>query len=310
MRDDRGERVMNILSIENINKSYKNKAVLKDISFSINEGEIVALIGPNGAGKTTLMKIISNLLDQDSGTVKICGLLAKDNRVDYLSKFSSIIETPSLYEMLSGYENINFIRKINNISMEKMNSILKFINIGKSINDKVKNYSLGMKQRLALGIALINEPKLLILDEPTNGLDPEGVIEFRGLLKKFASESGMSILISSHILSELDKICTRVLFIKDGELVEIEDINKNNDIQIVILVVENPEEIIKLIQEIDLVDKVNIIDNKLIIQVDKNKTSKLISILIEKNIEYSNIEIQNTNIEKIYRDVYLGGKNE
>lgn len=301
---------MTILNIENINKSYKNKEILKDVSFSINEGEIVALIGPNGAGKTTLMKIISNLLEPDSGTVKICGLLAKDNRVGYLSKFSSIIETPSLYEMLSGYENINFIRKINNISMEKMNSILKFINIDKSINEKVKNYSLGMKQRLAIGIALINEPKLLILDEPTNGLDPEGVMEFRELLKKISSESGVSILISSHILSELDKICTRILFIKDGELVESDDINKNNEIQIVILVVEKPQEVIKLIQEIDLVDKVNITDNKLIIYVEKNKTSKLMTRLMDKNIEYSNIEIHNNNIEKIYRDVYLGGKNE
>lgn len=301
---------MIILNIENINKSYKNKEILKDVSFSINEGEIVALIGPNGAGKTTLMKIISNLLEADSGTVKICGLLAKDNRVGYLSKFSSIIETPSLYEMLSGYENINFIRKINNISMEKMNSILKFINIDKSINEKVKNYSLGMKQRLAIGIALINEPKLLILDEPTNGLDPEGVMEFRELLKKISSESGVSILISSHILSELDKICTRILFIKDGELVESDDINKNNEIQIVILVVEKPQEVIKLIQEIDLVDKVNITDNKLIIYVEKNKTSKLMTRLMDKNIEYSNIEIHNNNIEKIYRDVYLGGKNE
>lgn len=301
---------MSILEVENITKSYKNKKVLKDISFSINEGEIVALIGPNGAGKTTIMKIISDLLKQDAGAVKICGLLAKDNRVEYLSKFSSIIETPSLYEMLSGYDNINFIRKINNISMEKMDSILKFINIGKSINDKVKNYSLGMKQRLALGIALITEPKLLILDEPTNGLDPEGVIEFRRLLKKFASESGMSILISSHILSELDKICTRIIFIKDGELVDMEDINKNQESQAVILTVKNSQEIFRMIQEIDFVDKANIIDNKVIIELNKNKTSKLISILIEKDIQYSNIEIENNNIEKVYRDVYLGGKNE
>lgn len=300
---------MNILEVENLTKSYKNKKVLNEISFSINEGEIVALIGPNGVGKTTIMKIISDLLKQDAGSVKICGLLAKDNRVEYLSKFSSIIETPSLYEMLSGYDNINFIRKINNISMEKMNNILDFINIGKSINDKVKNYSLGMKQRLALGIALITEPKLLILDEPTNGLDPEGVIEFRNLLKKFASERGIGILISSHILSELDKICTRILFIKDGELVNLEDINENQESQTVILTVKNPQEIFKLIQEIDFVDKANVIDNKVIMQLNKNNTSKLISKLIEKDIRYSDIEIENNKIEKIYRDVYLGGRN-
>jgi len=301
---------MSILEIENITKSYKNKKVLKNISFSINEGEIVALIGPNGAGKTTLMKVISDLLKQDDGKVRICGLSADDNRVEYLSKFSSIIETPSLYEMLSGYDNINFIRKINNISIEKMKDILNFVNIGESINDKVKNYSLGMKQRLALGIAVLTEPKLLILDEPTNGLDPEGVIEFRGLLKKFATEHKMSILISSHILSELDKICTRILFIKDGELVDVEDINKNKEYQTIVLTVEKPQEILKSIQEIDLVDEINIIDNKIVIKLNKNKTSKLMFSLAEKDIKYSNIEIENNNIEKIYRDVYLGGKNE
>lgn len=256
------------------------------------------------------MKVISDLLKQDDGKVRICGLSADDNRVEYLSKFSSIIETPSLYEMLSGYDNINFIRKINNISIEKMKDILNFVNIGESINDKVKNYSLGMKQRLALGIAVLTEPKLLILDEPTNGLDPEGVIEFRGLLKKFATEHKMSILISSHILSELDKICTRILFIKDGELVDVEDINKNKEYQTIVLTVEKPQEILKSIQEIDLVDEINIIDNKIVIKLNKNKTSKLMFSLAEKDIKYSNIEIENNNIEKIYRDVYLGGKNE
>ena len=302
---------MSILDVENIIKSYTEKKVLKEVSFSIKEGEIVALIGPNGSGKTTIMKIISGLLNQDAGTVKICGLSLQCNRIEYLSKFSSIIETPSLYEMLSGYDNINFIRKINNISITKMDEILKFINIGKSINDKVKNYSLGMKQRLALGMSLITEPKLLILDEPTNGLDPEGVIEFRGLLKKFASENGMSILISSHILSELDKISTRILFIKDGELVDMEGFNESQESQTIILTVKNQEEIFILIQEIEFVDKVNISENnKINIQVNKNNTSKLISRLIEKNIQYTNIEIENINIEKIYKDIYLGGKDE
>ena len=301
---------MNVLEVKNISKSYKNKKILKNISFSIDKGEIIGLIGPNGAGKTTLMKIISGLLKQDDGTVKICGLSTQYNRTEYLSKFSSIIETPSLYEMLSGYDNINFIRKINNITIEKMDEILKFINIGHAINDKVKNYSLGMKQRLALGIALITQPKLLILDEPTNGLDPDGVIGFRELLKKFATESGVSILIASHILSELDKMCTKILFIKDGELVDGENINKNKELQNVILTVENPQEIFERIQEIDFIYKIEIVNNNVIIQINRSNTSKLLSELGEKDIKYSNIEIENNNIEQIYRDIYLGGNSE
>ena len=301
---------MIVLDVKNINKSYKNKKVLKDISFSINEGEIVALIGPNGAGKTTIMKIISNLLSSDSGSVKICGLSANKNREDYFYKFSSIIETPALYENLSGYDNINFIRKINNISKEKMNEILEFVDIGSSIKNKVKNYSLGMKQRLALGIALIKEPKLLILDEPTNGLDPNGVIEFRELLKKFASENGISVLISSHILSELDKISTRILFIKDGELVNLEKVEKTENYQTILLTVKNPKEILSIISKFDFIDKLSINNNDVIINIEKNKTSKLISLLIKQDIEYSNIQIENNNIEKIYKDIYIGGSNE
>jgi len=301
---------MIVLDVKNINKSYKNKKVLKDISFSINEGEIVALIGPNGAGKTTIMKIISNLLSSDSGSVKICGLSANKNREDYFYKFSSIIETPALYENLSGYDNINFIRKINNISKEKMNEILEFVDIGSSIKNKVKNYSLGMKQRLALGIALIKEPKLLILDEPTNGLDPNGVIEFRELLKKFASENGISVLISSHILSELDKISTRILFIKDGELVNLEKVEKTENYQTILLTVKNPKEILSIMSKFDFIDKLSINNNDVIINIEKNKTSKLISLLIKQDIEYSNIQIENNNIEKIYKDIYIGGSNE
>lgn len=304
------ETTMDILQVENINKDFKNKKVLEDINFSIKEGDIVALIGHNGAGKTTIMKIISALLEQDSGSVKICGIQSYENRSKYISNFASIIETPSLYETLSGYDNINFIRKINNISKEKMNEILKFINIGDAIKNKVKSYSLGMKQRLALGIALITEPKLLILDEPTNGLDPEGVIEFRELIKKFASENKMSILISSHILAELDRICNRFLFIKDGKLTEANNINESKAFQTVKLNVENLKETLDIISKLEFIDKVNIINSKVNIEVNRTDTPKLMSEIFNKNIVYSEIEIENNTIEKVYTDVYLGGRNE
>ena len=254
------------------------------------------------------MKIISNLLKQDSGIVKIEGISAKDNLIEYLSKFSSVIETPSLYEMLSGYDNINFIRKINNISEEKMNNILSFINIGNSINDKVKNYSLGMKQRLALGIQLMTEPKLLILDEPINGLDPQGVIEFREMIKKLASENKMSILISSHILSELEKVCSKILFIKDGELIN-DNYDKIQSYQTIILTVDNAKKVFHQVEKIEIVNEVKIINNRIIIKIKAEDTSSLMNSLVNNKINYNNIEIvNNNNIEKAYNEIYLGGK--
>ncbi|MPQ44844.1 ABC transporter ATP-binding protein [Clostridium tarantellae] len=296
---------MKILEVKNIEVSYKENKVLDNITFSINEGEVVALIGPNGAGKTTLMKILSNLLKADAGEVKICGVLASDNREIYLSKLSSIIETPSLYEELSGYDNIKLISKINNISQEKINSIIEFINIGNELKKKVSKYSLGMKQRLALGIALLTEPKILILDEPTNGLDSKSAIEFKRLLIDLVENHKMSILISSHILSYLDNICTRVLFLKETKIIDrnIDDIKLG--CQTIILGIKNQEEVVSKIENMEFVNNVNIINShKISIETNSSNTANLINKITKQNIKYSTIEILNNNIEKIYTNLY------
>lgn len=300
---------MSILQVKNLNKIYKEKKVLENIEFSIDEGEIVALIGPNGAGKTTIMKILTGLEKENSGTITIDGILLEKNRVEYLSKFSSIIETPSLYEILSGYDNINFIRKVNKISKEKMNNILKFININEAIYRKVKSYSLGMKQRLALGIALLTEPKLLILDEPTNGLDPEGIIEFRKLLESLVIERKISILISSHMLSELDKICTRTLFIKEGKLID-NQVTDTKKYQTIILSTMNPQKTLEILEGNLLIHKSCIFKDTVNIQIESKNTSQLMAILVKQEIEYSNLEIINNSIETIYKNLYLEGTDE
>jgi ABC-2 type transport system ATP-binding protein len=214
---------MNILEVNHISKSFSGKKILDNISFSISEGEIVGFVGPNGAGKTTTIRLITNLIHSDKGNVSICGCDLIKEREKALSNAAAIIENPSLYTFLSGFDNIDFIRKINNISKEKVNKIIEFIGLSDRINDKVKKYSLGMKQRLALGICLLTEPKLLILDEPTNGLDPSGTLELRKILVSLTKENKTSILISSHILSEIEKICDKIIFIKDGKIISIKD---------------------------------------------------------------------------------------
>lgn len=230
---------MNVLSVNNISKKYKNKEILNRVSFKIDEGEVVGLIGPNGAGKSSIMKIISNIVIPDDGEVRICDISVKEDRNKYLSYFSSVIENPSLYENLSGYDNLNFIRKINKKSKKEFQEVLEFIGIKENINNKVKTYSLGIKQRLNLGIALIAEPKLLILDEPTNGFDVSATNELKKLIKFLAQSKKISILISSHILSDLDKVCTRKIFINNGKLVLNNVIEKNKDLQKIILSVED-----------------------------------------------------------------------
>ena len=209
-----------VLEVKNVSKSFGKRKILDDINLDISEGEIVGLIGPNGAGKTTLIKTILNLYKADSGSVKICGYSTKTNLEEALSKTGSIIENPDMYQNISGRKNLKVTALINQIEDgEHISKMIKFVGLEDRIDDKVKKYSLGMKQRLGLANALIKKPKLLILDEPTNGLDPYGIKELRKILKEVSEQENMSILISSHILSEVENICDRVLIIQEGKLI-------------------------------------------------------------------------------------------
>lgn len=221
-----------VLEVNHISKSFDKRKILDNISFEIYEGDIVGLIGPNGAGKTTLIKTILNLYNYKAGNVKICGYDTKKDLENALSKIGCIIEKPDMYDHLTGRQNLKITELINNIhDQEYVDKMIRFVGLEDRINDKVKKYSLGMKQRLAIANALIKKPRLLILDEPTNGLDPRGIKELRQILKTISIEENMSILISSHILSEVENICDRVIIIDNGKLVSnfgIEEVKYKN----------------------------------------------------------------------------------
>ena len=215
-----------ILEVENLNKSFGKNKILNDINITIYESDIVGLIGPNGAGKTTLIKTILNLYYPNNGKIKICGYEIKKDFELVMFKVSSLVETPDLYQNLSGLQNLKMTMIMNNIKdYEYMEKIIKLLKLNNRINDKVKKYSLGMKQRLALANALIKKPQFLILDEPTNGLDPLGIKELRDIIK-FVNESfNTTILISSHILSEIENMCDEIIIIDNGYIIEQLDIS-------------------------------------------------------------------------------------
>lgn len=208
-----------ILKVEHVSKKIGKTSILTDISFEIKEGEIVALVGPNGVGKTTLLRILCNLVFPTSGKIEIGGADIIKEREKALSNLSCLIENPGLFEDLSGRENLEIIRILHRKSKAQKKEIEAFTGLDKNLNQKSGNYSLGMKQRLMLGMCLLSEPKLLILDEPTNGLDPNGVLQFISMIQSLAKERKTAVLISSHLLSDLEKICDRALFIKDGVLI-------------------------------------------------------------------------------------------
>lgn len=211
----------NILTVKAVNKKYGKQMALKDVSLTIRKGDIYGLVGRNGAGKTTLLKTIVQLSQPTSGEIQLFGAASQKEYVQQLKRVGNIIETPVAYDQLTAKQNLKYYCKINGIvekdAVEKALSFVKLQDTGKK---KYKNFSLGMKQKLGLAIALLTKPDFLILDEPINGLDPVAIVEFRELLQKLNREQNITILISSHILEELHQVATRFGFIKDGVLVE------------------------------------------------------------------------------------------
>lgn len=296
-----------ILEVNNICKSFGKKQILKDVSFSLDEGEILGFIGPNGAGKTTTIKLILGLQSIGSGSVKINGYDIEKDFVKAISNVGAIVESPDLYMYLSGRTNLNMIATYyNNISKDRINEVIKLTGLENRIDDKVSKYSLGMRQRLGIAAALLNNPNLLILDEPTNGLDPEGIKELRSLLKKLAKVENIGILISSHNLSELESFCTDVCIIKNGEIISTDTVKsiKQDDTTSYLLELNKTTGIKSLLEEND-----EIIDNNTIkVYRDKDGIALLIKSLVEKGILIYEVKLVELTLEEAFLKKAGGNK--
>jgi ABC-2 type transport system ATP-binding protein len=217
-----------IISIQHVYKKYRSQEVLSDVSFSMNAGEILGLVGPNGAGKTTLMKIITGLIPKYDGEIYFQNENIKTLKNSDRKRIGCVIETPGFYHNLSGYDNLLFAAHLAGVkNYKEVDEIINILGIDNFVHKKAGSYSLGMRQRLGVAQAILSYPPVLILDEPTNGLDPEVVPQLRSLLKFVSEEKQTSILISSHILSEIEQICQRVVFIKNGKILTIDALNKS-----------------------------------------------------------------------------------
>lgn len=228
--------ISNVLQIKNLQKEFKDTQVVNLSSLSVQQGEIYGFLGPNGAGKTTTMKMILSLISRTDGDIEVFGQSIGTDK-QYLNQIGSMIEEPSYYPNLTGYENLLVFQKILGFDKKNIQETLKIVGLDQPKNKKklVKDYSLGMKQRLALAFALVKKPRLLILDEPTNGLDPAGIHEIRELIIKLAKEHGITVFISTHILSEVEHIADRVGIINHGQLVyegEIRKIQSNKWLEV------------------------------------------------------------------------------
>ncbi len=215
------------VSIKGLNKTIGKRQILHDISFDAYSGEVFGFLGPNGAGKTTTIKMIVGLLSIDSGEISVCGAEIKKDFEGALKNIGGIVENPEMYKHLTGYQNLeHYARMREGVTKERIDEVVALVGLSNRINEKISKYSLGMRQRLGVAQSILHKPKALILDEPTNGLDPAGIKELRDILKKLAHEEGVCVIVSSHLMSEMELMCDRVGVIANGSMLGVYSIDE------------------------------------------------------------------------------------
>lgn len=307
----------NILKIDGLYKSFGKKEIIKDFSLEISSGEIVGLVGPNGAGKTTIMKMLTNLIKPTKGTAYICGKNIKTEYKDAMRNVGAIIETPEFYKYMTGFQNMMQYARLYRIPKERVIEAFKTVGLESRMYDKVRKYSLGMKQRLGIAQAILHKPKLLILDEPTNGLDTAAVLEFRTYLKNIVEKEKCSILISSHILSEMEKLCTKIAIIQDGKLLEIrntemniqDEVKNTEKLSVSFSVVDN-KSIDLILNENPYTKDYKHKNNIITFNVPTMMIPKINAYLAGKGIEIFEIKSEALSLESIFMHVTGGNKDE
>ncbi|HEY5561293.1 MAG TPA: ABC transporter ATP-binding protein [Clostridiaceae bacterium] len=301
---------MNVLEVTDVKKKLGKREIIKGISFSVKEGEIFGFLGPNGAGKTTTIRMLVGLISANEGTISIMGYDIKKQRELALEKVGAVVENPELYSYLSGLENLMQIARIRKVPRAYVDEIVELVGLKDRINDTLRKYSLGMKQRLGLAAALLSKPKLLILDEPTNGLDPSGILDFRDIVRKAAKETQTSIFISSHILGEIQQLCDRVAFIDGGIIKSIESVNGNSekeDFEIVNLVVQEQESCLEIIKSLNFISSINLKGNTINFKIEKGHIPELIFLLVDNKIHIEEVIKKQLELEERYMELVEGG---
>jgi ABC-type multidrug transport system ATPase subunit len=282
--------VNTVLSLKNISKSYGNVKALNNLSLQINRGEIYGILGPNGSGKTTTLGIILDVINADSGSFEWVGKAP--------NKIGSLLETPNFYPYLSARQNLAIVCKIKSLNESEVERVLNVVDLIPRADSKFKTFSLGMKQRLAIASALLGDPEVLVLDEPTNGLDPQGIVEIRTIILDLAS-AGKTLIMASHILDEVEKICSHVAVLKHGNLLTSGPIQSVLNQQEQVFVASDNLEILKLaLSQIDGVSEMNQAGNKIYLKLAEGKSSAdLNKSLFDKGIIVAEIGIQPANLE-------------
>jgi ABC-2 type transport system ATP-binding protein len=282
----------------------KQQQTLNNINLTVEKGSIYGFLGPNGAGKTTTLRLLLGLLKNQQGTIEVFNEDISKNRISILKRVGSLIEQPSLYGHLTAKENLEVYRKIHRTNKSRIMEVLQMVDMDKTGSKKAKQFSLGMKQRLSIAIALLHSPELLILDEPTNGLDPSGIIETRELIKQLNKEHGVTIIVSSHILAEIERMASHVGIIHKGKmlfqgtLTELQQMKQRKSFLQV--ETDNNHKAVEVLNDYNVEEKNGFV---VIPYSSKQETSAINKLLVANNIEVYLLQPQQNDLEQLFIDI-------
>ncbi|WP_461205287.1 ABC transporter ATP-binding protein [Clostridium sp. DL1XJH146] len=306
---------MELLKVENLTKVIKGKTIVDNISLKVNSGEIVGFLGPNGAGKTTTIKMVMGLFNITEGEISICGKNVKTDFEEAMKDVGAIVENPDLYKEKTGRANLEYYASMyDDVGKKEIDQVVELVKMSDRIDDKVKTYSLGMRQRVGLAQALLHQPKLLVLDEPTNGLDPIGIKEMRDLLKFLAKNSGTGILVSSHLLAEIELMCTKIYVIDNGKFIGerkigegSEESNLENFIDYTLTTSDN-EKVQEIFKDSDM--KCTLVESEVAITIKENETQKMITMINKEGIDIQWITQKKRTLEDEFISITNGTKGQ
>ncbi|MFD2760098.1 ABC transporter ATP-binding protein [Lentibacillus juripiscarius] len=288
------------MELVDVKKTIGKKEIITGLSFSIHKGEVFGFIGPNGAGKTTTIRMMVGLMQITSGDVQILGNSIKSEYKDAIKEVGAIVENPEMHSFMTGWQNLkHYARMMPNVTKERISEVVKLVGLEKPINEKVGKYSLGMRQRLGIAQALLHKPSVLILDEPTNGLDPAGIREIRQYIRELAEQENVAIIISSHLLSEIEQMCDRIGLIKNGEMIAIQDVRAATEqtsaaeIQMEVTPIDQAVETLKTEYDIDAASS----DNTLTIKGEREMIPKIIQTFVNHDIQIYQVTITKSTLE-------------
>lgn len=300
-----------ILKVQGLVKTYGRLRAVDGVGLEVYQGDVYGFLGPNGSGKTTTIRTILGLITPDAGSVEICGANIATQPNQALAQVGAVVENPTMYQYMSGRKNLYFFADIQGVPRDRAEELLELVGLKERGNDKVSKYSLGMKQRLGIAQALLGNPSLVILDEPTNGLDPHGTVEIRELIQRLSSEHGITFFVSSHLLHEVELICNRVSVLRKGKVVSEGYVSEllKTETEELRLEVSNLERAKELLATLPEVLKVSETEGKLLLSAQPDSSSKIAKLLIQNDVMVSSIAPVPLSLESFFMAITQGEDN-